>query len=135
MQVEPYLIFDGRCEEALEFYKRALGAEVTSLMRYKESPEPDKFDPSLGEKIMHAGFRIGETTVMASDDFQSGRAEFKGIWLTLTVPDVAASERVFAALAEGGSVQMPLAETFYSPSFGMVTDRFGVPWMVIVSTE
>jgi len=132
MQVHPYLNFDGRCEEALDFYRRALGAEVTMLMRFKESPEPGMLSPGSENKVMHARFRIGESTVMASDGRCKGQTNFQGISLSLTAPDDAEAERRFAALADGGQVQMPLTKTFFSSRFGMVADRFGVTWMVIV---
>ena len=136
MQVQPYLFFDGRCEEAIEFYRRAVGAEVTMLMRFKESPEPQSpgaVPPGSENKIMHASLRIGDSTVMASDGRCLGRPAFQGFSLSLTVSDDAEAERRFAALAEGGQVQMPLAKTFFSSRFGMVADRFGVSWMVIVA--
>ncbi len=135
MQVQAYLFFDGRCEEALEFYREALGAEVTILLRFKDSPESAQCPPPAGSehKIMHASFRIGETEMMASDGYCSGQPSFQGFSLSLSVPDQAEAERRFAALAEGGKVQMPLAKTFFSPCFGMVTDRFGVCWMVGVA--
>ncbi|MDB5761457.1 MAG: 3-demethylubiquinone-9 3-methyltransferase [Herminiimonas sp.] len=136
MQVQPYLFFDGRCEEAVEFYRKALGAEVTMLMRFKDSPEPHQpgmVPPGSENKVMHASFRIGDTTVMASDGRCLGRPSFQGFSLSLTAPDAAAAERLFAALADGGQVQMPLTKTFYSPCFGMVADRFGVAWMIIVA--
>jgi PhnB protein len=136
VQVQPYLNFDGRCEEALEFYRKALGAEVTMLMRFKESPEPPApgmVSPGSGDKVLHASFRVGETTLMASDGRCTGRANFQGISLSLTVPNDAEAERRFAALADGGQVQMPLKKTFFSSRFGMVADRFGVSWMVIVA--
>jgi PhnB protein len=135
MLVQPYLFFDGRCEEAIEFYKRALGAEVEMLMRFKESPEPPKpgmVPPGSEDKVMHASLRIGDATVMASDGHCQGRASFQGFSLSLTVPDEAEAERLFAALADGGEVQMPLAKTFFSPRFGMVADRFGVSWMIVI---
>ena len=135
MQVQPYLFFDGRCDEALEFYRKALGAEVTALMRFKESPEPQPpgmLPPGAENKVMHASLRIGQTTLMASDGDCAGQAKFQGFSLTLTAPDEAAAEKLFGALADGGQVRMPLAKTFFSPRFGMVADRFGVPWMVIV---
>lgn len=135
MQTQPYLFFDGRCEEAIEFYRKALGARVEMLMRNRESPDkppPGMLPPGSDEKVMHAELRIGETTVMASDGGCGGKPEFKGFSLTIPVPDAAAADRVFAALADGGQVQMPLTKTFFSPRFGMVADRFGVPWMVIV---
>ena len=135
MQVQPYLFFDGRCEEAIEFYKRALGAEVAMLMRFKESPEPPQpgmCPPGSDDKVMHASFRIGETTVTASDGRCQGKVSFQGISLSLTAKDDAEAERLFAALGDGGQVQMPLTKTFFSSRFGMVADRFGVSWMIIV---
>ncbi|HEY8369218.1 MAG TPA: VOC family protein [Thermodesulfobacteriota bacterium] len=137
MQVQPYLFFDGRCEEALEFYRRALGAEVTTLMRFKESPDPGSCPPAPGgaDKVMHAAFRIGKTTLLASDGMCGGRPSFAGFSLSLTAADDAEAERRFAALADGGRVEMPLARTFFASSFGMVTDRFGVTWMVYVPNE
>jgi PhnB protein len=136
MLVEPYLFFDGRCEEAIEFYKRTLGAEVTMLMRFKESPEPHPpgmIPPGAENKVMHSSLRIGETTVMASDGRCLGKPSFQGFSLSLSVPNDAEAERLFAKLGEGGEVQMPLAKTFFSSRFGMVADRFGVSWMVIVA--
>lgn len=135
MQVQPYLFFDGRCEEALAFYRRALGAEVAMLLRFKDGPEPSApgmVPPGSEDKVMHASFRIGETVVMASDGRCGGRPSFQGFSLTLTAANEAEADRLFAALADGGQVQMPLAKTFFSPRFGMVADRFGVSWMIIV---
>jgi PhnB protein len=132
MIVQPYLFFEGRCEEAIEFYKKALGAEVTMLMRYKESPEPAQAPPGSDNKVMHAAFRIGETTVMASDGNCKGKPDFRGVSLTITAPDAAHADKLFAALADGGQVQLPLTKTFFSPRFGMVADRFGLGWMIIV---
>src|ERR671924_1541699 len=135
MQVQPYLFFDGRCEEAIGFYKKALGAEVEMLMRFKESPEPPQpgmIPPGSGDKIMHSSLRIGDTRVMASDGRCTGQTDFRGFSLSLTVANEAEAERKFTELAAGGQVQMPLAKTFWSPRFGMVSDRFGVSWMVIV---
>ncbi len=134
MHVEPYLFFDGRCEEALEFYGRTLGAETTMLMRFQDSPDPGSGPPGAENKVMHASFRIGETTLMASDGHCSGKPNFQGVSLTITASDVAEAERLFAALRDGGQVQMPMTETFFSPRFGMVADRFGVSWMVIVAS-
>lgn len=136
MQVQPYLFFDGRCEEALEFYRAALGAEVTMLMRFKDSPEPlppGMCPPGSEEKVLHANFRIGETTLMASDGRVTGQPVFKGFSLSLSVPTDAEAQRLFSALGDGGQVQMPLAKTFYASSFGMVADRFGVSWMIITA--
>ena len=137
MQIQPYLFFEGRCEEALEFYKKALGARVDMLMRYKESPEPPNKDcgPIDGEKVMHASFHIGEATVMASDGFASGKPNFQGFSLSLDAKDEAHAKKLFNALADGGQVRQPLIKTFFSPAFGMVADRFGVGWMVIVPGE
>ena len=135
MQVQPYLFFDGRCEEAIEFYKGALGARVEMLMRFRESPDPPPpgmVPPGSEDKVMHACLRIGDTAVMASDGRCHGRPSFSGFSLSLTARDEADADRLFTALAEGGEVQMPLAKTFFSPRFGMVADRFGVSWMVVV---
>jgi PhnB protein len=136
MTVQPYLFFDGRAEEAIEFYKRALGAEVTALLRFKDSPEPPKpgmTPPGSENKVMHASFRVGETTILASDGRCQGEPSFKGFALVVTARDEGEADRLFGALGEGGQVQMPLAKTFFSPRFGMVADRFGVSWMVIVT--
>jgi PhnB protein len=133
--VQAYLFFNGTCEQAVEFYRTALGAEVEMMMRFKDSPEPPPpgmVPPGFENKIMHTSFRIGQTTVMASDGCSSEQASFQGFSLSLSVPDEAEADRAFAALADGGQVQMPLAKTFWSPRFGMLTDRFGVGWMVSV---
>ena len=138
MQVQSYLSFEGRCEEAIEFYRRAVGAELVMLMRNKDSPEPppaDKVVPGTENKVLHAAFKIGETTVLASDGYCSGKTEFKGFGLAIWVKDSAAADRVFAALSDGGQVTLPLAKTFWSPRFGMVVDRFCVCWMVNVATQ
>jgi PhnB protein len=135
MIVQNYLFFDGRCEEAIDFYRRALGAEVAMLMRYKDSPEPcpeGMVPPGSDNKVMHACLRIGETQVMASDGSCQGKPSFAGFALSLTAANEAEADRLFAALADGGQVQMPLGKTFFAPRFGMVADRFGVSWMVLV---
>lgn len=136
MQVQPYLFFEGRCEEAIEFYRTVLGAEVKMLMRYKDNPEPPRdpgmVPPGSADKVMHASLQIGDTTVMASDGLVSGQPKFQGFFLSLDPRDAAEAERLFNALAEGGKVQQPLTRTFFSPRFGMVTDRFGVGWMINV---
>jgi PhnB protein len=134
MLVQSYLFFDGCCEEALEFYRRALGAETTMLMRFKDSPEPPPpgCAPSSDNKVMHSSFRIGDTTIMASDGRAMGKPNFDGFSLSLSVANEAEADRRFNALADGGEVIMPLGKTFFSPRFGMVTDRFGVKWMVIM---
>lgn len=132
MHVEPYLFFEGRCDEAIDFYRQALGAEVAMLMRYKESPDPTMMIPGLEEKVLHASLRIGNTTLSASDGRCGGQAAFQGFALTLAVADAAEAGQKFTALADGGQTLMPLMKTFYSPCFGMVADRFGVMWMIIV---
>lgn len=135
MQVQPYLFFDGRCEEAIEFYKTALGAGVGMLLRFKDSPEPPpsgRHSPGTEDKVMHASLRIGDTRVMVSDGGCQGNPSFQGFALSLDAKTEADADRMFAALSEGGRVQMPLAKTFFSPRFGMVADRFGVMWMIIV---
>jgi len=136
MQIQPYLFFEGRAEEAAEFYKSKLGAEVTMLMRNKDSPEkppPGMLPPGSESKVMHMALRIGDTTVLMSDGSCKGKPSFQGFSLSLTVKDAAEAAKVFAALSDGGQVQMPLGKTFFSPSFGMVADRFGVGWMVYVA--
>ncbi len=134
MPVTPYLFFDGRCEEALDFYKKALGAEVGMMMRFKENPEKPSADcmPASDEKIMHACMTINGTAVMASDGMAKGQPKFEGFCLSVNAKDEADADRKFAALADGGTVQMPLGKTFFAKRFGMVADRFGVGWMIIV---
>lgn len=138
MQVQPYLFFEGRCDEAIAFYREALGAEVTMLMRFRDSPDPPPpgaLPAGFEDKVMHANLRFGETEVMVSDGPCTGGPGFRGFSLTASLPDVAGAKRVFAALADGGQVQMPLEKTFWSPCFGMLTDRFGVSWMVMAMPE
>ncbi|MGH7119326.1 MAG: VOC family protein [Acetobacteraceae bacterium] len=134
MRVQPYVYFDGRCEEAANYYARALGAEITMLMRFKECPDPlPAMPPGSGEKVMHMSLRIGDSEVLASDGRCGGAASFNGFALTLTVADETEAKRLFAALADGGQVRMPLARTFFSPSFGMLADRFGVTWIIYLA--
>jgi PhnB protein len=136
MQIQPYLFFNGRCEEAVEFYRKALGAKVEMLMRYKDSPEPPPpgmVPPGSENKVMHASLTVGDTIVMASDGNCAGQASFQGFSLSIAAASPAEAERLFRALADGGTVQMPLTKTFWSPCFGMVADRFGVGWMINVS--
>ena len=135
VQVQPYLFFEGRCQEALEFYRRALGAEVTALLRFKESPDPGMIQPGSEDKVMHASFTVGGSTVLASDGRCGGHPSFQGFALSLTVATVAEADRFFGALVDGGQVIMPLTATFFSPRFGMTTDRFGVSWMVYVAPQ
>lgn len=137
MQVQAYLNFAGRCEEALAFYKNRVGAEVTALMRWSDSPDPNmKAPPGHEKKIMHAAFKVGDTTLMADDGMGApGKAEFKGVTLALSAASDADTKRLFDALGDGGLVQMPLAKTFWTSSFGMLTDKFGVPWMVMTESS
>jgi PhnB protein len=131
--IQPYLFFGGRCEEAIEFYGRAVGAEVVMMARFNEAPEPQPGLPDCFEnKVMHATLRIGETMLMASDGRCEGPQNFEGFSLSITVPDEAEADRLFAALSEGGLVTMPLEKTFWAPKFGMLQDKFGVGWMVSV---
>ncbi len=130
MQIQPYLFFNGHCDEAIDFYRSAVGAEVTMLMRYKDNPEPTSH--GVENKVMHASLRIGDTTVLVSDGRCSGQLSFQGFALSLTVPDDTEAERLFAALGDGGQVQTPLTKTFFSSKFGMVADRFGVLWIIYV---
>ena len=138
MHIQPYLYFDGRCEEAINFYRKALGAEVTFLMRMKESPDPappGMLPAGWEDKVMHAELRVGETTLLFSDGHRQGQPRFEGFSLTLTADDDAQAERWFAALAEGGNVTQPLVTTFFSSRFGMLTDHIGAPWTIIVASE
>ena len=133
--IQPYLFFNGSCEEAVEFYRKALGAEVEMMMRHKESPEPPPpgtVPPGFENKILHASFRVGQTTIMASDGCSAEKTNFQGFSLSISVPNDAEANRVFAALADRGQVRMPLSKTFWSPLFGMVADRLGVGWMISV---
>jgi PhnB protein len=133
MQLQPYLFFDGRCEEAIDFYKAKLGAKVEMMMRFKEAPDPGMCAPGSENKVMHSCIRIGDTAVMASDGRCTGKPSFQGFSLTLTAKDDGEAERLFSALGDGGQVQMPLEKTFFSSKFGMVADRFGVGWMILVA--
>ena len=135
--ITPYLFFGGRCDEAIEFYRQALGAEVQMLMRYKESPEalpPGMLQPGFENKVMHATIRIGGATLMASDGCDD-KSKFDGFRLSLAFATDSEAQQAFAALSEGGQVAMPLTKTFWSSCFGMVTDHFNVGWMVTVATE
>jgi len=138
MKAEPYLFFEGRCEEALQFYTKALGAKVGMVMKYKDAPEQPPegmLAPGSENKIMHSEFHIGETRLFASDGGCTGGTKFEGFTLSLPVKTAAEVDTLFNALAEGGQVTMPLGQTFFSPRFGMVQDKFGVGWMVIVEQE
>jgi PhnB protein len=138
MRVQPYLNFNGRCEEALEFYKKAVGAQVQMMMRFKEAPpSPDhKPAPDTENKIMHSCMRIGESEVMASDGYCNGATpKFEGISLTLNPATEPEAQKLFKALSTGGQVQVPLTKTFFSPAFGVLTDPFGVTWMVVLEEK
>jgi PhnB protein len=132
MQVQPYLFFDGRCDEAIDFYKRTLGAKVDMLMRFKDGPEKSMCSPGSEDKVMHASLHIGEARVMASDGRNNGNPKFEGFALSINAKDEADADHKFNALSAGGSVTMPMSKTFFSPRFGMCADKFGVQWMVIV---
>ena len=136
-KVEPYLFFGGRCAEALEFYRTAIGAEIIMSMRFSDSPEPmppGVLQPGFEDKVMHSSFRVGDTELMASDGCDE-TSTFSGFSLSLTVSTEAEADRAFDALADGGQVTMPLGKTFWSPRYGMLVDRFGVNWMVYVPGE
>jgi PhnB protein len=131
MKVQPYLMFEGRCEEAYAFYRDVLGAEAKVIMRFKDAPDQSVISPGSENKIMHMDFGIGDDVILASDGRCSGEPGFQGFSLTLSVADEAESQKIFDALGEGGSVRMPLGKTFFSPSFGMLADKFGVGWIII----
>ena len=135
MSVTPYLFLDGRCEDAIEFYKKALGAEVSMMMRFKKSPDTASCSPGCENKIMHACIKISGAPVMLSDGRNEGKTKFEGFSLSLDPKTDAEAKKMFTALAEGGQVQMPLTETFFAKSFGMVADKFGVGWMIICEKQ
>jgi len=133
MLVQPYLFFDGRCDEALEFYKKAVGAKVGMLMRWKDSPDRSMCTPANADKVMHSTMQIGDTMVLVSDGRNTGQPNFQGFALAISANSEAEADKMFAALAEGGEVRMPLGKTFFSPRFGMVADKFGIGWMILVA--
>ena len=135
MKVQPYVFFDGKCDEALEFYQRALGAKVTAVMRWKDAPDQSMVTPGQENKVMHSEFQVGETVILASDGRCMGKPSFQGFALTITADNDADAKRLFNALGDGGQVQMPLEKTFFASLFGMVADKFGVGWMVIVESS
>ena len=138
MKVEAYLFFNGQCDEAIAFYQSALGAQVEMLMRFHEMPEPHEpgmIPEGMEEKVMHASLLIGETRVMASDGNCNESAKFDGFSLSLQVETKEHANKLFNALAEEGTVIMPIGETFWSPHFGMVTDKFGMGWMIDMLQE
>jgi PhnB protein len=131
MYVQPYLFFDGRAQEALDFYKKAIGAQVTALMRFSEAPDQSQIKPESKDKVMHAAFKVGDTEILISDGRNQGSPKFDGFSLTIQCKDAAETEKYFKALGEGGEVAMPLEKTFFAKSFGMLKDKFGMHWMVI----
>jgi len=132
MEIQPYLSFEGRADEAIEFYKTSIGAKVEMLMRFKEAPDQSMVAPGSAEKVMHAALRAGDALLLMSDGRCTGSMNFHGIALALSVKDDGEADRVFEALSDGGKVNMPLAKTFFSSKFGMLNDKFGVGWMVMV---
>jgi len=133
--VQPYIFFDGKCEEALEFYKGAIGAKVDMMMRFKEAPDQSQMQPNTGEKVMHAAFHVGSTQVLASDGHCAGKPSFQGFGLALNAKNDAEAEKLFAAVGNGGQVLQPLTKTFFASKFGMVADKFGIMWMVIAEAN
>ena len=133
MQVQPYLSFEGRCDEAIEFYKKAIGAKVDMVMCFKDAPDQSMVSPGNADKVMHAAIHAGDTQLLMSDGRCTGGPNFSGISLALSAGSDADAEQMFNALADGGKVNMPMAKTFFSSRFGMCNDKFGVGWMVLVS--
>src|ERR1043165_9725668 len=135
MTVQPYLFFDGKCEEALEFYKGAIGAKVVMMMRFKEAPDQSQMQANTGDKVMHAAFHVGTTPVLASDGHCAGKPSFQGFGLALNAKNDAEAEKLFTAVGKGGQVLQPLTKTFFASKFGMVTDKFGIMWMVMAENS
>jgi PhnB protein len=135
MQIQPYLSFEGRCDEAVQFYQSALGAEVQMIMRFKDAPDSGMTPPGSADKVMHTAIKIGDSIILATDGRCTGSPGFTGISLSLDVADEAQAEQKFAALADGGKITMPLMKTFFAPKFGMVQDRFGIQWMIVVQHQ
>lgn len=135
MNVQSYLFFDGRCEEALDFYKKAVGANVEMLMRWKDCPDKNACTPKNENKVMHATVKIGDSRVLASDGNCDGKPDFKGFALAIAAKTEAEADKFFNALSAGGQVQMPMTKTFFSPKFGMCADKFGVGWMIMVDEK
>ena len=133
MDVQPYLSFEGRAQEALDFYKSAVGATVDVIMHFKDAP-PEvqaQMSPDSREKIMHAAFRLGDTQLFASDGRCTGKASFSGVSLTINAASNEEAEKLFGALGKGGQVTMPMSETFFAYRFGILADKFGVNWMIL----
>jgi PhnB protein len=132
MPIQPYLFLEGRCDEAIEFYKSVFGAKVDMLMRWKDSPDKSMCNPANENKVMHASVTIGDSRVMVSDGRNSGSPKFEGFALSVNAKDESDADRMFNALANGGQVTMAMSKTFFSPRFGMVADKFGMHWMIVV---
>ena len=133
--VQPYIFFDGKCEEAIDFYKGAIGAKLDMMMRFKEAPDQSQMQPNTGEKVMHAAFHVGTTQVLASDGHCAGKPSFQGFGLALNAKNDAEAEQLFTAVGNGGQVLQPLTKTFFASKFGMVADKFGIMWMVIAEAS
>ena len=130
MELNPYLGFDGRCEAAFKFYEKALGGKIVAMMTYGETPMKDQSPADFHSKIAHARLTVGDKVLMGSDATPDHYQPTKGMTVMLGVDEPAEAERVFKALSENGTVQMPIAETFWARRFGMLVDQFGIPWMV-----
>ena len=130
MQVNPYLTFSGNCEAAFKFYEQCLGGKIEAMMTHEGTPMENQVPPAWRKKIMHARLSVGDTVLMGSDGPPDSKNEIKGFSMSVTLKDTAQAERTFNALAEKGTVQMPIQETFWSSRFGMLVDQFGVPWMI-----
>lgn len=135
MLIQPYLFFEGRGQEAIEFYEKTLGAKTEMIMRFKEAPDQSMISPGSGDKVMHSSIKIGETTLLISDGRNSGKPNFQGFSLTVYAKNEAEADRLFGALGDGGQVRMPMDKTFFAKRFGMVVDKFGVGWMIIVPAQ
>ena len=133
MALQPYLFFDGRTEEAIDFYKKAIGADVEMLMRWKDCPDKSAVTPQNENKIMHASIKLGDDRILMSDGECHDKADFKGFSLTISAKTEADADKYFNALSAGGQVRMPMTKTFFSSKFGMLNDKFGIGWMVIVA--
>ena len=132
MHVLPYLFFNGRCEEALAFYSKTIGAKAEGMMRFSQNPDQSTTTPANKDKVMHAQFKLGDSMIFVSDGMATGKTNFDGFSLAIAADSEADAKQMFGALGEGGAVTVPLSETFFAKSFGMLKDRFGVSWMLIV---
>lgn len=130
MQINPYLVFNGQCEAAFKFYEKLLGGKITGIMTHANSPMANQVPPEWRDKVMHAHMTVGNSVLMGSDAPPQHFQKPQGFSVSIGVKTVEEGERIFKALSENGAVQMPFQKTFWSPGFGMLTDRFGIPWMV-----